>query len=96
MAPLDEALGVQPHQRPSGALQALGWAVAVFVPFAPAARLLGWDSGGTVSPQAVWGWVQAAGQQALETLQKPLHALAQGDLPAPEVQTAELAAAPLV
>src|SRR5262249_60396678 len=49
-----------------------------------------------VSPQAVWGWVQAAGQQAMETLQKHLHALAQGDLPAPEALAAELAAAPLV
>ena len=80
----------------SGELQALGCALAVFVPFATAARLLGWYSGGTVSPQAVWGWVQAAGQQAMETLQEHLHALAQGDLPPPEALAAELAAAPLV
>ena len=96
VAPLDEALGVQPHQRTSGELQSLGCALAVFVPFATAARLLGWYSGGTVSPQAVWGWVQAAGQQAMETLQEHLHALAQGDLPAPEALAADLAAAPLV
>ena len=95
-APWDEALGIQPHQRSSGELQALGCALAVFVPFATAARLRGWYSGSLVSPQAVWGWVQAAGQQALETLQKHLHALAQGDLPAPETLAAELAAAPLV
>ena len=62
-----EALGIQPHQRSSGELQALGCALAVFVPFATAARLLGWYSGSIVSPQAVWGWVQAAGQQAMET-----------------------------
>ena len=67
VAPLDEALGVQPHQRTSGELQSLGCALAVFVPFATAARLLGWYSGGTVSPQAVWGWVQAAGQHVMET-----------------------------
>ena len=42
VAPLDEALGVQPHQRTSEELQALGWALAVFAPFATAARLLGW------------------------------------------------------
>jgi len=96
VAPLDEALGVQPHQRTSGELQSLGCALAVFVPFATAARLLGWYSGGTVSPQAVWGWVQAAGQQAMETLQEHLHALAQGDLPEPEALAADLAAAPLV
>ena len=94
VAPLDEALGIQPHQRSSGAFQALGCALAVFVPFATAARLLGWYSGSMVRPQAVWGWVQAAGQQAMETLQKHLHALAQGDLPAPEALAAELAAAP--
>ena len=42
--------------------------------------MLGWYSGSIVSPQAVWGWVQAAGQASVETLQKHLHALAQGDL----------------
>ena len=41
VAPLDEALGVQPHQRTSGELQFLGCAFAVFVPFATAARWLG-------------------------------------------------------
>ena len=79
VAPLDDALGVQPQQRASGELQYLGCAFAVFVPFATAARLLGWYSGGTVSPQAVWGWVQAAGQRAMQTLQDHLHALAHGD-----------------
>ena len=96
VAPLDEALGVQPHQRTSGELQSLGCALAVFVPFAPAARLLSWYSAGTVSPQAVWGWVQAAGQQAMETLQEHWHALAHGDLPQPEALAADLATAPLV
>src|SRR2546422_604066 len=61
-APLDEALGIQPHQRSSGEFQALGCALAVLVPLATAARLLGWYRGSIVSPQAVWGWVQAAGQ----------------------------------
>ena len=61
VAPLDEALGVQPHQRTSGELQSRGCALAVFVPFATAARLLGWYCGGVVSPRAVWCWVQAAG-----------------------------------
>ena len=96
MAPLEEALGIPPPQRSSGELQALGGALAVFGPCATAARLLGWYRGSMVSPQAVWGWVQAAGQQAMETRQKHLHALAQGDLPAPEALAAALAAAPLV
>ena len=59
VAPLDEELGVQPHQRTSGELQSLGCALAVFVPFATAARLLGWYCGSVVSPRAVGlliGW----------------------------------------
>ena len=96
VVPFDEILGVQPQQRTSGELQHLGCALAVFVPFATAARLLGWYSGGTVSPQAVWGWGQAAGHRAMQTLQDHWHALAHGDLPAPAALAADLAAAPLV
>jgi hypothetical protein len=69
VAPWDGELGVQPSQRSSGALHALGWALAVCVPCATAAQLLGWYSGAAVSPRAVWGWVQRAGGQALATLQ---------------------------
>jgi len=95
-APLDEAWGVQPQPRTSGELQALGCALAVFVPCATAAQLLGWYRGGTVSPQALWGWVQAAGRQAMEQLQEPWSAVAQGDLPPAEPLEAEGAPAPLV
>src|SRR5712691_4620309 len=77
VAPLDDALGVQPHQRTSDEVQSLGCALAVFAPFATAARLLGWSSGDTVSPRAVWCWVQAAGQRAMEQLHAQLQALAQ-------------------
>src|SRR5262249_56614925 len=56
VAPFDEALGVQPHQRTSGELQLLGCALAVFVPFATAARLLGWYCGGVGWPRWVWWW----------------------------------------
>ena len=96
VAPLDEALGVQPHQRTSGELQSLGCALAVFMPCATAARLLGWYSGSTVSPRAVWCWVQAAGQRAMEQLHEQLQALAQGHLPPEEPLAAELAPAPLL
>ena len=95
VAPFDEAWGVQPHQRTSGELQFLGCALAVFVPFATAARWLGWYGGGGVSPRAVWCWVQAAGHQAMEHLQADLAAVARGDEPTPEPLTAEQAALPL-
>jgi hypothetical protein len=96
VAPLDEALGVQPHQRTSGELQSLGCALAVFMPFATAAQLLGWYSGSTVSPRAVWCGVQAAGPRAMEQLHEQLQALAQGHLPPEEPLAAELATAPLL
>ena len=95
VAPLDEALGVQPQQRTSRELQGLGCALAVFVPFATAARLLGWYGGGGVSPRAVWCWVQTAGARAMEGLQKELAAVAQGHEPPPEPLTVEQAALPL-
>ena len=95
VAPLDATLGVQPYQCTSGELQALGCALAVFVPFATAARLLGWYCGGMVSPRAVWCWVQAAGHQAMAQLQADLDAVAREDVPPPEPLTAELTALPL-
>src|SRR5919109_2946479 len=95
VAPFDEVLGVQPHQRTSGELRFLGCALAVFVPFATAARLLGWYCGGVGSPRAVWGWVQAAGHQAMEHLQEDLAAVARDHGPTPEPLTAEQGALPL-
>lgn len=92
VAPFDEVLEVQPHQRTSGEFQALGCALAVFVPFATAARLLGWYGGGVVSPRAVWNWVQAAGHQAVALLQDELAAVDTGheppSEPLPEAQVA--------
>jgi hypothetical protein len=96
VAPLDEALGVQPHQRSSGELQYLGCALAVFVPFATAARLLSWYCGSAVSPRAVWCWVQTAGQQAMAHLQEDLASVTGDHGPTPEPLTAEQAALPLV
>lgn len=95
VAPLDMALGVQPHQRTSGEVQALGCALAVFVPFATAARLLGWYCGEVVSARAVWEWVQAAGRHAMALLQEDLDAVATGYGPTPELLSAEYAALPL-
>jgi hypothetical protein len=96
VAPLDEALGVQPQQRTSGELQALGCALTVFAPLATAARLLGWYGGAFVSPRAVWCWVQAAGPRAMAQLHAQLQALAQGHLPPEDPLAAALAAAPFL
>lgn len=96
VAPLENDLEGSPSQRTSGDLQALGCALAVFVPFATAATLLGWYSGRLVSPQAVWGWVQAAGQRAMAALQKQMAALAIGALPPEEPLAAAHAVLPLL
>src|SRR5207247_1252707 len=45
VAPVERAWGWPPSQRSSGALHALGGALAVGVPCATAAPWLGWDSG---------------------------------------------------
>src|SRR5262245_52983227 len=95
VAPLDEALGVQPYQQSSEELQALGCALAVFVPFATAARLLGWYCGGVVSARAVREWVQAAGRHAMALLQVELDTAAQGHEPRREPLAAEHASLPL-
>jgi hypothetical protein len=96
VAPLDDQLGLHPQQRTSGELQHLGCALAVFVPFATAATLLGRASGVAVSPRAVWDWVQAAGRRAMAQLHEQLQAVATGHLPTEEPLAAELAAAPLL
>ncbi|MFQ5814058.1 MAG: hypothetical protein ACE5I2_12860 [Anaerolineae bacterium] len=96
VAPFDEELGLQPHQRTSGELRWLGWAWAVFVPFATAARGLGWYRGQAVRPRSVGCWGQAAGRRAMGQLQAPLAAVAPGALPSEEPLEAELAALPLV
>jgi hypothetical protein len=86
---------VQPQQRTNGELQALGCALAVFAPFATAARLLGWYKGSPVSARAVWCWVQAAGRRAMGQLQAALAMVAEGDVPPPEPRGADLVALPL-
>jgi hypothetical protein len=96
VAPLDDQLGLHPQQRTSGELQHLGCALAVFVPFATAATLLGRASGVAVSPRAVWDWGQAAGRRAMAQLHEQLQAVATGHLPTEEPLAAELAAAPLL
>jgi hypothetical protein len=95
VAPLDDALGLQPHQRTSGELQYFGCALAVFVPFATAATLLRWYCGAAVSARAVWCWVQVAGTRAMEQLEAQLEGVARGHGPTPEPLEADLAALPL-
>ena len=95
IAPFDERLGLDPHQRSSMDLEYLGCSLAVFVPYATAARLLSWSSAGSVSARAVWGWTQAAGARAMSRLQAQLAALERGEEPEVDPLDEDLATTPL-
>jgi len=68
----------------------------VFVPFETAAALLKRATGLSISPAAIWGWVQAMGQCALERLNQALEQLALGQAPAAEPISPEVANLPLL
>lgn len=96
VAPLDEALGLEPYQRTSRELKLAACALAVFVPFEIATALLRLLSGVQPSPRAVWLWVQEAGQWAIDRLQRELEKLASGQLPDEEPMDKKMAAQPLL
>jgi hypothetical protein len=81
VAPLDNALGLLPHQRTSVELQKLGCLLGIFVPFETVAVLLNCLISVQVSSTAVWHWVQNAGQKAMDRLNSQLAELAAGQLP---------------
>jgi len=85
VVPLDRALGLQPQQRTSTEVQHLACLLAVFVPFDLVSGLLQRCSGVTVSPGAIWQWVQRHGQQARQHLEAEITALEEGTPPASEV-----------
>jgi hypothetical protein len=81
IAPLDNALGLLPHQRTSVELQQLGCLLAIFVPFGTVAVLLNCLISVQVSSTAVWHWVQNAGEKAMDRLNDQLAELSSGQLP---------------
>lgn len=96
VAPLDEDLGLAPWQRTGTELQRVGCALAVFVPFEIATLLVGMIAGVPISPEGIWGWVQAAGRRAMDELQQELEQLGQGVLPDEEPLEGATAALPLL
>ena len=96
VAPLDTALGLAPYQKTSVEVKQLACAFAVFVPFETASALLKRAIGLTISPAAIWGWVQTFGQRAMAGLNKELAALALGQTPEVEPLAATLADLPLL
>ncbi len=96
VAPLDQALGLQPHQQTSAELKQAACTLAVFVPFATAAPLLARLTAVQVSPGAVWHWTQDVGQQAMTHLNDELEKLAAGQSPTVEPLHEKTAAHPLL
>ena len=84
VVPLDQALGLSPHQQTSQEVMQLGCLLAVFVPFETATVLLQRLTGVHLSATTIWNWVQSAGQKAMEQLQQELELLASGIEPAAE------------
>jgi hypothetical protein len=96
VAPLDQVLGLVPHQRTGAEVQWMGCLLAVFVPYETARRLLRQLTGVERAAGTLWGWVQQVGQRAMVQLEGELGALAAGELPAVEPLAAELEALPRV
>ena len=96
VAPLDEALGLLPHQRTGAEVQWMGCLLAVFVPYETACRLLQHLTGVRLQAGTLWTWVQSVGQQVMAQVADELQELAAGTLPAAEPLAAEWAVRPLV
>jgi len=65
VAPLDQALGLLPHQRTGTEVQWMGCLLAVFVPYETACGLLRQLTGVELAAGTLWTWVQPVGQRAM-------------------------------
>jgi len=96
VAPLDDALGLLPHQQTSIELQRLGCLLSIFVPFETVSVLLNSLTAVQVSCVSVWHWVQEAGQQAMDRLKSQLEDLASGKPPEQEIVEEAIGELPLL
>ncbi len=96
VAPLDEALGLASNQKSDAGLQQVACLVAIFVPFETAAMLLKQLTDMAISSQAIWKWVQAAGERLMNCLKTELESLAAGVEPEIEAMSAAIAAQTLL
>ncbi len=96
VVPLDQALGLSPHQQTSQEVIQLGCLLAVFVPFETATVLLQRLTGVHLSATTIWNWVQSVGQKAMAQLQQELELLASGIEPAAEKHSPLVKQMPLI
>ena len=91
--PLDEALGIAPHQRSSDELVRLGCLLSVVMPYELASWMLGQWSGVQVSASTLWNWVEQTGRAARAEVLTQLQASA--DAIVPESLAKDIATLPL-
>jgi len=77
--PLDEAIGIKPHQSGSEELMRLGCLLSIIMPYELASWILGQWSGLSISASTLWNWVQIKGQEAQADLEAQLQAQASGE-----------------
>ena len=94
--PLDEALGIAPHQGSSEELMRLGCLLSVMMPYEQASWLLKQWEGLSVSASTLWNWVQAKGKRAMEEIQEQLEMQAKGEAILPESLSELLSSLPLI
>lgn len=70
--PLDDALGLAPHQKTGNGLKRLGVLLCVMLPYEMASYLLGQWSGIQVCDSTLWNWVQQMGRQASDQMDEQL------------------------
>lgn len=92
IAPLDEELGLNPHQRVGFDVQRAACMLAVFVPFETASKLLHRLIGLKVSSGAIWEWVRQAGTKSMLRLQEELDALENGEIEPEDFKESSLSA----
>jgi len=96
VVPLDKELGLASNQKSDKGLQQVACLVAIFVPYETAEMLMKQLTGIKVSSQAIWAWVQSAGERMMKSLEGELAALAAGKLPEAEAMSIEIAAQTLL
>lgn len=94
IAPLDRQLGIRPYQNTGDKLKMAGCVLAVFIPFGLASRLMKELLEIEISSDAIWNWVQYAGEKAATQVANEQKMLENGTLES-ETMDAETAALPM-
>jgi hypothetical protein len=94
--PSDDLLAIAPQQRTSNELKHVACALAVFVPFEIAAKLLEMLTAVWVCPTSIWNWVQEAGQRAMDHLEREFENLAESQEPHQETLKRGIEDLPLI